>query len=1537
MLRKITQNVWYLSVVGLGVLILSTATTGMWILTGEKATSRLRAQVYAAISQKNMEWFDMGMPARGTQRSVTVAGLGTQVVDGTALGSTEEPEEGIGSGGLMAKFSRETDDVRIATTQTTGQLLQHMATCLTSLALALTVSWNLALVILASIPLTALVAGIVERVANPLLMAERAHTAQASGMVERVVTAIATVKSFNAQSAEEHRFSRQLRRGSAVYNRVSYAWGLRLGITSFILFSMFVQGFWYGSHLVQSGKATPGTVMTVFSAALLASNHLQLIVQSLSLLEKGKIAAASLSDLMDGGQRRSKRGNNEMTAADVVRGLDDIPFSPIGASPRGFSMAKSRAVPTMGSIRRIRPNSRCVGEINLINTTFQYPATSQESEKSGPAVAGVNMFFPAGETTFIVGGSGSGKSTIAQLILRLYRPDQGTVELDEQDMRYLDSDWCRSHIASVDQFPIIFDLSIHDNVALGVCGRLDADSAFCWDERHIPQISREQVIAACKMALLHDFIKDLPDGYDTILGSRGASLSGGQKQRLAIARARMRDPTILILDESTSALDPTARLLINEAVKKWRKGKTTLIITHDLSQVEPHDFLYMMKDGIVIEHGFRQDLEANFASIFASVTKTNQYAAPSDPSMKSSSQDVEFPEELVADLSCVQSPRCANERSRESNIIPAAPAPAIATPHRTRMPSRLQYCRSDSISSISHPRSDSRESVHSTRSAVQGQRGYHVRLSSEDGRNADQAGAKGLLTLQLAERQHFWTANEAPWLQQAAHAATRARIASSSADERKSIVSATQGRVRLTRRVWDDAELESGVYQRSASRETAVDVIPGHGDAQYAGDLCTSPHPKIWSTVFFALRSVPAKVLLASGLLCSLIGGGITPVFSYFLGKLLATMGSTGQESNVLKFSLVVLGLAILEGIVAFCRFTILELVGDGWIQSLRQRAFRKVLEQDKTWFESGHEVSAGVLVARIIKDAEDARNLVCRSMGSLVVVAAMIIAGLAWAMVIGWQLTLVGMAIGPIFVLATTVQARFISKFETRNKQRREVISKRFYELVSNIRGVRSLALEPVLAAQFIDSLQDAERDALRAAPFTGLGFGLGEGLTYLSEALIFYVGACFIVTGLYDFERMVVVFNLFIFAVTFAADTLAYLPSLSKSIQATHDLRRLVDLKGDENSEKLLPSVHVTGWQECEADKDGYASSAVEFRGVHFCFPRRPNVSVLNKASFSITRGEKVAIVGPSGCGKSTVTALLQRLYEPTQPQATDRSQDRSAGVITLGGVRIADMTVREVRDRMAVVSQNPDLFGISVADNVSYGCADESGRDGDEYVAVACQLAAASEFVEKLPKGYRTALGEAAALLSGGQRQRLAIARAFHRLLSRNRSSVPAATEPVASVDSPFATKTQAAQCRADLLILDEATSALDDDTRKRVLDVVIPLRGRGWAKDTQDVTGSAKHATRSPGLTTTSVSAWRNAPSSAIDCALRRLQTDVTTILITHKLDEMKRCDRIIVLEAGRVAQTGTFDTLMALRGGAFHRLATAGEWGGDGVV
>jgi ATP-binding cassette subfamily B protein len=218
-----------------------------------------------------------------------------------------------------------------------------------------------------------------------------------------------------------------------------------------------------------------------------------------------------------------------------------------------------------------------------------------------PVINDLSLVFEAGKTTALVGPSGGGKSTILNLILRLYDPHEGTVTIDDLDIRLASFTSLRDKISFVGQDTFLFSASVSDNIRFGS-----------------PTASEEEVIAACKAANAHEFIEHLPQGYKTQVGENGAFLSGGQKQRLAIARAILRDAPILLLDEATSALDSKSEALVQEAIQRLTKDRTTVVIAHRLSTVLGADKICVIEAGTLAEEGTAKMLLAR-GGIFRSL------------------------------------------------------------------------------------------------------------------------------------------------------------------------------------------------------------------------------------------------------------------------------------------------------------------------------------------------------------------------------------------------------------------------------------------------------------------------------------------------------------------------------------------------------------------------------------------------------------------------------------------------------------------------------------------------------------------------------------------------------------------------------------------------------------------------------------------------------------------------------------------------------------------------------------------------------
>jgi ATP-binding cassette subfamily B protein len=215
------------------------------------------------------------------------------------------------------------------------------------------------------------------------------------------------------------------------------------------------------------------------------------------------------------------------------------------------------------------------GEIRFEQVAFAYP--------DGTAVLhDVSFTIHPGERVALVGPSGSGKSTIASMILRLYDPDTGTVKVDGMDIRALQVESLRDQIAVVLQDSVLFGATIRENIAYG---RLEA--------------TEEEILDAARTAGAHEFIHRMPEGYESIVGERGATLSGGQRQRIAIARALVRDPAILILDEPMTGLDPAMRTVVADALEPLMDGRTCLMIAHDVDTVARADRVLRLEDGRV--------------------------------------------------------------------------------------------------------------------------------------------------------------------------------------------------------------------------------------------------------------------------------------------------------------------------------------------------------------------------------------------------------------------------------------------------------------------------------------------------------------------------------------------------------------------------------------------------------------------------------------------------------------------------------------------------------------------------------------------------------------------------------------------------------------------------------------------------------------------------------------------------------------------------------------------------------------------------
>lgn len=243
------------------------------------------------------------------------------------------------------------------------------------------------------------------------------------------------------------------------------------------------------------------------------------------------------------------------------------------------------------------PQEQLKGQLEFCDVSFAYP-----TRKEAPVFQNLNLLIPAGTIMAVVGPSGSGKSSLVSLLLRLYDPDAGIITVDGHDIRDLNPYWLRNHIGTVSQEPVLFSCSIRDNIAYGAA---DPDA-----------VTSQDVYSAARVANAYDFIQNFPKGFDTVVGEKGVLLSGGQKQRIAIARALLKNPKILLLDEATSALDAENEFLVQEALERLMEGRTVMIIAHRLSTIKNADSVAVIDQRRVVECGHPTALLGNRQGLF---------------------------------------------------------------------------------------------------------------------------------------------------------------------------------------------------------------------------------------------------------------------------------------------------------------------------------------------------------------------------------------------------------------------------------------------------------------------------------------------------------------------------------------------------------------------------------------------------------------------------------------------------------------------------------------------------------------------------------------------------------------------------------------------------------------------------------------------------------------------------------------------------------------------------------------------------------
>ena len=448
-------------------------------------------------------------------------------------------------GDVMARMTGDVAEIENSIMSTLDMIFKDPIMIIVCLTMMLFLSWQLTIFVLLLLPIAGTVMGRVGKRLKRASLTGQNQWGLLMSNIEETLGGLRIIKAFNAEDKVRARFHD----GNQEFYRISRAVQRRQSLAH-------PMSEFLGTITIAIVLVFGGTLIINGTSGMNAASFIYYMVIFYSIIYPAKDLSKAMYSI--------QRGLASMERVDVILNASNPIKDP--ENPEVIEKLK--------------------GEIKYNDVTFGY-------NKEVPVVKNVSLTIEPGQTVALVGQSGSGKSTMADLLPRFYDIDGGTITVDGHDVRNMRVQELRSLMGNVNQEAILFNDTIFNNIAFGV--------------KHA---TKEEVIAAAKIANAHDFIMSTEDGYDTMIGDRGCRLSGGQRQRLSIARAILKNPPILILDEATSALDSESEKLVQEALERLMKDRTTLVIAHRLSTIKNASLICVMHEGEIVESGTHEQLLA---------------------------------------------------------------------------------------------------------------------------------------------------------------------------------------------------------------------------------------------------------------------------------------------------------------------------------------------------------------------------------------------------------------------------------------------------------------------------------------------------------------------------------------------------------------------------------------------------------------------------------------------------------------------------------------------------------------------------------------------------------------------------------------------------------------------------------------------------------------------------------------------------------------------------------------------------------------
>lgn len=444
------------------------------------------------------------------------------------------------TGQLMSRATSDVEQIRFFVSQGLINGAHMFLTFVAVLVVLLLTEWKLALLSLATMPVLFVIAFFFARQLRPMFSRVQQETAQLSTVLQEDLSGMRVVRAFAQEEQETTKFLHSSDRLAIATSRTMELFAMRNPILQFIAGIGTAAVVWYGGLQVIAGGMSLGTLVAFTGYLLLLQRPIRMLGMTINTYARAIAAGERIFEILD-------------AQSDIAEKPDAIDMALVAGNVRFESVS--------------------------------YNASGL------PVLDDITIEAKAGQVIGIVGSTGSGKSTIINLLPRFYDVTGGRITLDGYDIRDLTFRALRQHIGLVAQETFLFAASIRENISYGR-----------------PDATEKEIIAAAKAAQAHDFIKQFPDGYETHVGERGVTLSGGQKQRVAIARALLLDPRVLILDESTSAVDTRTEAALQEALNELMRGRTTFIIAQRVSSVREANEIVVLDEGRIVQRGIHSEL-----------------------------------------------------------------------------------------------------------------------------------------------------------------------------------------------------------------------------------------------------------------------------------------------------------------------------------------------------------------------------------------------------------------------------------------------------------------------------------------------------------------------------------------------------------------------------------------------------------------------------------------------------------------------------------------------------------------------------------------------------------------------------------------------------------------------------------------------------------------------------------------------------------------------------------------------------------------